>query len=235
MRCKALYLAAWAYADAESPCNDLDLAVEILKRARTELSSFAAPTTNSKATAKNTTSVDVSPSLRKMLDAQKKEIETLMRKCTDSRKRQQAAGKKRWSAAFEKNAKDPEAGLPPPKPSPSPVDVAEQAKLEHAFRNEGIKMPDGTILGGANLMGGGGSSQPLMTEIPTSHTNQQASRSSSSMKSEQQLLNQHLHEEEEEEEHEDDSLTEHLLGAAAIAGVAAAIGFGLNMWFKKRT
>jgi hypothetical protein len=229
MRCKALYLSACAYADAESPCNDIDLALDVLKRARNELNAYAPKEEGG--------GLDpVSPQLRKLLDAQKKDIEKLMRKCSDSRKRQQAAGKKRWSAAFEKNKQDPEAGLPPPKPSLlSPMDAAEQARLEQAFMNEGIKMPDGTVLGGSGLMGGGGGggmkASPLVSEVKSSSSSNKTKPSN--MKSAPQGKQNDDVEEEHEEEHEEDTITEHVLGAVALAGVAAVVGFGL-MWLKKR-
>jgi hypothetical protein len=231
MRCKALYLSACAYADAESPCNDIDLALDVLKRARNELNAYAPKEEGG--------GLDpVSPQLRKLLDAQKKDIEKLMRKCSDSRKRQQAAGKKRWSAAFEKNKQDPEAGLPPPKPSLlSPMDAAEQARLEQAFMNEGIKMPDGTVLGGSGLMGGGGGSgggmkaSPLVSEVKSSSSSNKT-KPSNTKTAAQGKQNDDV-EEEHEEEHEEDTITEHVLGAVALAGVAAVVGFGL-MWLKKR-
>jgi hypothetical protein len=234
MRCKALYLSACAYADAESPCNDIDLALDVLKRARNELNAYA-PKEDGGGGGGGGLDI-LSPQVRKLLDAQKKDIEKLMRKCSDSRKRQQAAGKKRWSAAFEKNKQDPEAGLPPPKPSLlSPMDAAEQARLEQAFMNEGIKMPDGTVLGGSGLMGGGGGgggmkASPLVSEVKSSSSSNKTKPSNTKTAAQGK---QNDVEEEHEEEHEEDTITEHVLGAVALAGVAAVVGFGL-MWLKNR-
>jgi len=249
MRCKALFLAATGYADTESPCIDNDMAMDVLRRAKNELNNHAP---------KKDKPDHVSPSLRKMLDAQKKEIDTLLRKCSDSRKKQQAAGKKRWSAAFEKNAKDPNAGLPPPKTSPSPSSVSgmeatEQAKLEAAFMNQGIKMPDGTVLGGAGLMGGQGptptaamggqpgaglgqSANPFIQEMPPATSKASPPPPSSKSKPTNRSVSQVSQKKEEPEEEEDEdtlSLQENILGGVALAGVAAAVGFGV-MWFKNR-
>jgi hypothetical protein len=244
MRCKALYLAATSFADPESPCIDNDMALDVLRRAKNELNNHAP---------KKDKPDQVSPSLRKMLDAQKKEVDFLIRKCSDARKKQQAAGKKRWSAAFEKNAKDPNAGLPPPKtqtpPSQSPLStMMNDQALESAFKNEGIKMPDGTVLGGANLLGGNGASlngnsnfisemppPPTMQAPPQKQTPPQQSVKASSSPS-SSVFNQGKVDEVDEDDEEDEesvSMQENILGAAALAGVAAAVGFGL-MWFKNR-
>lgn len=79
---------------------------------------------------------------------------------------------------------------------------------------------------------GGSSAQtsgsPLVREVPRSST--PATHKGQSSSKLQTSQNEADHEEHEEEDH---SLQEHLLGAAALAGVAAVVGFGV-MWFKNR-
>ena len=165
-------------------------------------------------------------------------MEALYRRCFELKKRSAAAGKKRWSAAFQKNSKDPEAGLPPPRDPSAQLQadllearVAEQAAAQQ--QGAPVVMDPAALLGGH--LGGqaaGGVRPPLIQEVGGAAGGRSAPARATITPKQTPSLGPKAAAGEDEDEEEDHNLVETLLGATVLAGAVAAVGMGA-MWFMR--
>jgi hypothetical protein len=234
MRVKAVYFAALGLADQESPVYDLELALTLLRQARQVHQKYipnepaaktASSSSNGTSSGSTGSGVAALPAdLKKHLDAQRKEVDALFRRSVEAKKAEAAKGKKRWSAAFEKNAKDPNAGLPPPKDPPPPPPPELNSML-----NGGGVMDPSALLGGA-LGLGRPPAKPIIEELgafKSRHPNAAAAKAAAAAVAEDKS------DEGEVEEEQAFDVHEALLGAGVLLGAAVAVGFGLR-WLKNR-
>jgi len=257
MRVKAVYFAALGLSDQECPLYDLELALQLLRQARQVHQNYIPATPPAAGEASASKSAKESSSngggaaaggapplpadLKKQLEAQRKEVDALFRRSMELKKKEAAKGKKRWSAAFEKNAKDPNAGLPPPKVESNVAagaSPAAAAPLPNAMLNDSGVMDPSALLGGALGM------QPTPPpKLSIQDLGNGASSSSSSSKPAQAApkkapaaaaADEGNGDDDEEADDSLSDMSEMVYGGVLLAAVVG-VGYLAQRWFSRRT
>jgi len=246
MRVKAVYFAALGLSDNECPLYDMELALQLLRQARQIHQKYipaaaAVEPSGSKSAAKESSSSNgdgagapLPPDLKKQLDAQRKEVDALFRRSMELKKKEAAKGKKRWSAAFEKNAKDPNAGLPPPKvestATPTPVPPPE---LNTMLNDSGVMDPS-ALLGGALGM----QPPPPKPSIQDLGSGGASSASKHAPAAPSKVETAAAHDEGDDDGEVDEDqlsdMSEMVYGGVLLAAVVGA-GYLAQRWFSRRT